>query len=257
MKLIKLMTVTALTMGAVLGAVVEPANAAFFGGGRSYSYGSALPELFFDLVTQTGDGATIEPTAENSSVVFSNAVEDFIYRSRAIELISPGSEDNIAKFTFDLGDLKAEFVPGEELVRYTFLSDQIQLELTDINDGELDEGFGIEAPSLDSLITFDLDISNVPEQDRNDYVNSLSFIIENNLLSSDLVTEIKLTDEFGKDLFEEDLDFPTPLEDNTEEFEIVVTDLPNRSTTVPEPGTVISLLTTGTLCVRLLKKHKA
>jgi hypothetical protein len=132
-------------------------------------------------------------------------------------------------------------------VTYT-ISSQSPFQLSDSDETTLGQ------PTIDinpgPVYTFNLDVSGLRDEVKNNYVNSLQFIVENNLYNP----ENFLSESFVRETFGFDLALPE--EGNS----LRVTDIPDTTPSnpqpVPEPSTSIPSLLFGALSLGLLLKPK-
>jgi hypothetical protein len=242
---VKLMMATTLATALVV-VVTESADAQI--SGHNYSRGNAVPDLEFDLIFETSDGEIIPDQDEddsNNTGLFSGAIRNFSYLGAANP--NPSSNFNPLSFRFDLGDLSTRL--EGDTVTYTIIS-QSTFQLKDSDE----ETETLGTPTIDinpgSVYTFELNVSGLSQEVKNNYVNSLQFIIENNLYNP----ENFQSESFVRETFGLDLALPGP----GSGFDI--TDIPDTTPSnpqpVPEPNTSIPSLLFGAFSLGLLIKRK-
>ncbi len=241
---VKLMMATTLATALVV-VVTESADAQI--SGHNYSRGNAVPDLEFDLIFETSDGEIIRDQDEddsNNTGLFSGAIRNFSYLGAAIPNPS-GSGSSPLRFDFASGDLITRL--EGDTVKYTIRS-QSSFQLFDSDRRTLGQ------PTIDinpgSVYTFELNVSGFSQEVTNNYVNSLQFIVENNLYNPEnFQNESFVRETFGFKL-------ALPGGGNS----LRVTDIPDTTPsnphTVPEPGTSIPSLLFGSLSLGLLLKRK-
>ncbi len=225
---VKLMMATTLATALVV-VVTESADAQIRG--RNYSRPNNSPDLRFDLIFETSEGQTIQDQDDsNEAGFFSGAIRNFFYLGDA------------ETFSFDLGNLTTRL--EGDTVKYTILSQSLfQLSILVEPERTIDINPG-------PIYTFELNVNGFSQEDRNNYVNSLQFIVENNLYNPEnFQNESFVRETFGFKL-------ALPEEGNP----LRVTDIPDTTPsnphTVPEPGTSIPSLLFGSLSLGLLLKRK-
>jgi len=231
---VKLMMATTLATALVV-VVTESADAQIRG--RRYSRSNNVPDLRLSLIFETSEGEIIpEQDNSNDAGFFPGAIENFFYL---------GTND-FFRFRFDLGDLSTKL--EGDTVEYTIIS-QSKFELN--CQGGCQSLVGQEAIDINPgpIYTFELNVSGFSQEDRNNYVNSLQFIVENNLYNPEnFQNESFVRETFGFDL-------ALPLEGNS----LIVTDIPDTTPSnpqpVPEPSTSIPSLLFGAFSMGLLLKR--
>lgn len=247
---VKLMMATTLATALV---VVATESADAQNRGRKYSRSNNVPDLSFDLIFETSEGQLItDQDASPEAGLFSGAIENFTYQ---IGRVSPnpfsGDVDDLVNFKFDLGNLSTKL--EGDTVTYT-ISSPFPFKLLEgepVNPGE-----GTVDINPGPVYTFDLDVSGLSEEVKNNYVNSLQFIVENNLYNPENIQSesFGFVGEIDGEPQNFSLQAPGP------ESGFRVTDIPDTTPSnpqpVPEPNTSIPSLLFGAFSLGLLIKRK-
>jgi hypothetical protein len=235
---VKLMMATTLATALVV-VVTESADAQIRG--RRYSRSNRVPDLRLSLIFETSEGQIIrdqDGSNENEAGFFSGAIEDVFYL---------GTND-FFRFRFGLGDLSTKL--EGDTVEYTIFSQSpfqlncqrgcqslVGQEAIDINPGP--------------IYTFELNVSGFSQEDRNNYVNSLQFIVENNLYNP----ENFQNESFVRETFV-GFDLAVPVRGTSWIITDIPATTPSNPQPVPEPSTSIPSLLFGAFSLGLLIKRK-
>lgn len=269
MNINKLAVATGLTSAIVLGAFVESADAQFLRRrlGHTYSLTSGDEQTLtdqFTLVDTSLDGTTIidQALSDPDIGLFVGAIEDYADASGTVSICPDfncsSNLNSSPRFVYDSngypvfeqpvqtspesfdGNLLAEFIPGGEdpllrsvendAIAYTIFNQETGLEVSTYRLNLIPE-----------------DLANIPDFDRDQAVNSLTYILENNLLgNSDRMVY----------LTESGFSEPYPTDENVTGLTRAGNVLLQNVSTTPVPEPVSMLGTLAALGVGVLLKLK-